>query len=950
MSIQPLHNSKRNFSPKECPSFSPPPSSSSLSTTTTTNATATRDAFIEDHLPRFHQHQQDEVFSSENENPFRIDRVEVEPSQHAQESPYRQTSQISNEADDTNDLKTISSSSPPPPVNLEFSSGHLQDAAVPSSEWSFPSLNRQPKSPSNEDLQDEVEGRNTKSSPVTIRPPKEQDKSQQQQHSQQIPKKIVSEGPSQPQATSVKQRLIKYIKEKTPFLAHTTTEDGEKNKTIGWETSQDTTFPKLSKIISPFLPGSSSSRHISHRKQKISGSWWNCIHGIFKFSTLALLYMEIVYIVIFLVSLIHSTQNEGFFAGGNALNVLWLSIAFLILNTLFIWDGFGDVFMTYCFYVCCRKMYLNRMERRESLTYSRKYSITSPQPILKNQTQNSSSQFQNSSAQPRVQIQQVPSSDSRPHTIHYYSPFMYYEWKLVGFIVICITLIACFILIFIIFVCDAFLGNDRVSGWFACCFFISILAFFFISMHEYIIARHNNKYVLQKLAHHHQLVAKWDFWTLVKFSVKFLCMILMWLVLFGLLLLLAMQSVFTAKTLSYSLQSGGAATMVTIKPPKSSRFQLHLYCEGRQESDDIVLLDADVGIACPKCYYHDFMSLLAQNNIRVCVLERGGYGFSNSGPFPRNLGNVTASEVGSLMKDNFLGQPVVMISHSSATFTTRTLLHYYPKLLRGVILLHPAHEQQEEMAVKMKIIESNRRQYFVNQLNSLRYVTALGLTQLFPSLIGQLNSHQEGLYARYYLGGVKSYVLSFPMFSQEPNSNISIQYASILHLTNYVDACWSETFEMPSVFEHMKILRREMKDGRFFEKYESMNRMMYNGTRSIRHYPIPLIILTSRFLMNGTCEENGIFPQQNIVHSNSSQQNVRSNSESSNLEKLCTHWKEHQPLYAKLYHEMHRDLFHYYSSSKTKWEFVEADYDMALTRPSLLMPYVKQVLEQSKIT
>ncbi|KAG2372859.1 hypothetical protein C9374_013066 [Naegleria lovaniensis] len=876
---------------------------------------------MEENLPQFHEHQQDEMFSSDHENPFRIDPENLN---------FEKTDlQMAKSDNDTDGIHVLEDGHTPNVIHFEE---EMETPAL--EEYEIQQQEPQP-TPQQRTMRTTEESLSWKDRFL----------------------KVFKKTPSRPSSSS----LVAENHFASPPMTTQTTKIPK--KTVGWESSQDQVLPRFSKIarILHSAPShySSGRGHISHRKHKISGSiWFKCIHGLFKVSTLILLYMEIVYLILFIVALVHSLQNKGFFAGGNSLNVLWLSLIFMILNALFIWDSFGDYFMLYCFFVCCRNKYLKRMEQSERKMLQTQRTTTGggpsflrhepqPQQPLTQQERgvlNSPFPDQNSTtSQPQIQIspqqqQQQLRRQQFHHKHHpkYYSPLMYYEWKLIWFILTLITCSACLILIVMIYVCDAFLGNDRVSGWFAFCFLASLMAYFFISWHEFILARHDHEYTQKKLVKRRLLFVKWDWWTCVKFLSKIGLLFGMWLVIGSIFILVTIQAVFTAKTLSYIDLSGGAAQMVTIKPPKSSRFQLHLYCEGPKASDDIILLDADVGIACPKCYFQPFVELLATNGMRVCVLERAGYGFSYSGPFPRNLGNETAAEVAALMRETFLGQTVVMISHSSATFTSRTLLQYYPKLLRAVILLHPAHERLEERVGILKIYNQQERlkqkkEEFLNQLNTLRFQSALGLT-LFPGVLKPLHSKHEELLERYYLGGVKSYVLSFPEF--KPNSNITVQYASVLRLTNFIDAVWSEMSQMPLVFEFMKQLRTSDK---FFDTRNETPHPV-NATRVVRHHaPIPFLILTSRFLMNGTCEENRILMMNNFATRNETHDEV-----------LCQHWKEHVSLYAQLFRELHGDLFEYYASPKTKWEFIEADYDMALTHPFLLMPYVKQALELSK--
>jgi pimeloyl-ACP methyl ester carboxylesterase len=115
-------------------------------------------------------------------------------------------------------------------------------------------------------------------------------------------------------------------------------------------------------------------------------------------------------------------------------------------------------------------------------------------------------------------------------------------------------------------------------------------------------------------------------------------------------------------------------------------YRLHLHCSG--SGSPVVLLEAGAG---------DFSSdwSLVQPAVsqvtRVCSYDRAGYAWSDAGPLPRTIRQVT-SELHAMIGAAGLPAPLVLVGHSLGGLYARAFAAAHPDQVAGVVLIDAAHE------------------------------------------------------------------------------------------------------------------------------------------------------------------------------------------------------------------------------------------------------------------
>lgn len=576
------------------------------------------------------------------------------------------------------------------------------------------------------------------------------------------------------------------------------------------------------------------------------------LSGCYKFSIIGLIFFTLVLIVLFAVAFDNSTSQNGFFTSGSPTTIIWMSIVHAGLCITILFDLFVPLLVL-------------RLYKR----------------IMK-------CLWRNTKDEKQLNIDG-----------YFMSLVIRVLWSLM------IAVVG-----FINWICYGlyYESRDRIAGYIS--FFTILTPISYISMayHQYVRFRKHNilifgfkdsidNFYVDRMHKRTRLCCRFGF------LLKLVCYLIMTAI-FATLILITIQAVSIAQDeLKYP---GKLVTVTSNKQP----FDLHLYCEGREDRDDVVLMDADVGVASPYAYYKQFLSLLANSGMRACVIERAGYGFSDSGPFPRDLGNNTALEMASIIKSS-LNTPIVLVSHSAASFTARVMMHYYPKLLRGVVLIHPAHENQDELYFKGQVYNMSNDEF--DQLkqkklisnNWIRFVTPLALTRLFPQYFhANFILTQDDIFELYYLNGWKTY------FSIS-NMSLIYQYTQhTIHLNKYSNVVWSELNSFSSISHMMNDLR--------------------GGNSSLFHFnssrPFSMSILTSQHVLNGTCEDNHLDPSS----------------------RLCQNFLAYQSKRQDAILSMHFDLANYYRNYLFEWSLIPGNFDVILTNPSLVVQHVIKLMVHTK--
>jgi pimeloyl-ACP methyl ester carboxylesterase len=112
--------------------------------------------------------------------------------------------------------------------------------------------------------------------------------------------------------------------------------------------------------------------------------------------------------------------------------------------------------------------------------------------------------------------------------------------------------------------------------------------------------------------------------------------------------------------------------------------KLHLFCLG--EGRPTVIIEPGLGV--------DWVGWSAvipgmSAITRVCVYDRGGYGWSEPGPFPRTAAQEAAELHALLSASDSVPGPYVLVAHSFGSHITRLFVSSHPDLVSGVLLLDP---------------------------------------------------------------------------------------------------------------------------------------------------------------------------------------------------------------------------------------------------------------------
>ncbi len=117
---------------------------------------------------------------------------------------------------------------------------------------------------------------------------------------------------------------------------------------------------------------------------------------------------------------------------------------------------------------------------------------------------------------------------------------------------------------------------------------------------------------------------------------------------------------------------------------------LNLRCSG--EGEPVVILEAG-GNADSSTWY------LVQPQLarltRVCAYDRAGYGFSDEGPYPRDL-VADVADLHALIQTLGNVTPVVLVGHSLGSNIVRKYAQLYPQEVAGLVLVDPPEQGADD--------------------------------------------------------------------------------------------------------------------------------------------------------------------------------------------------------------------------------------------------------------
>ena len=117
--------------------------------------------------------------------------------------------------------------------------------------------------------------------------------------------------------------------------------------------------------------------------------------------------------------------------------------------------------------------------------------------------------------------------------------------------------------------------------------------------------------------------------------------------------------------------------------------RLHLYVRGEANGGPTVVIEASSGGW--SLDWHHIQTELAETT-RVVTYDRGGYGWSDSGPTPRTARQLATELRGALATAGVDG-PYVLVGHSFGGYVPRLIADEMPTEVAGVVLVDSRQEE-----------------------------------------------------------------------------------------------------------------------------------------------------------------------------------------------------------------------------------------------------------------
>jgi pimeloyl-ACP methyl ester carboxylesterase len=114
---------------------------------------------------------------------------------------------------------------------------------------------------------------------------------------------------------------------------------------------------------------------------------------------------------------------------------------------------------------------------------------------------------------------------------------------------------------------------------------------------------------------------------------------------------------------------------------------LHIYCVG--SGNPVIVLEP--GMGSDWVAWRPVISKLAARD-EVCVYDRAGYGWSDSGPMPRTALRI-ATELHELLTKSQIPGPYLLLAHSFGGYIARMYADRFPDSLRGIVMVDPLQEE-----------------------------------------------------------------------------------------------------------------------------------------------------------------------------------------------------------------------------------------------------------------
>ena len=115
---------------------------------------------------------------------------------------------------------------------------------------------------------------------------------------------------------------------------------------------------------------------------------------------------------------------------------------------------------------------------------------------------------------------------------------------------------------------------------------------------------------------------------------------------------------------------------------------MYIDCLGKQSPTVLI----DVGLGDASANWLKIAKVLSKD-IRICLYDRAGYGWSDPGPGNRTTAQIV-HELNMLLEFAEVPEPYVIVGHSFGGFTARYFAATYPDKTAGMVLIDSSHPDQ----------------------------------------------------------------------------------------------------------------------------------------------------------------------------------------------------------------------------------------------------------------
>ncbi|MEM7027265.1 MAG: alpha/beta hydrolase [Pseudomonadota bacterium] len=190
-----------------------------------------------------------------------------------------------------------------------------------------------------------------------------------------------------------------------------------------------------------------------------------------------------------------------------------------------------------------------------------------------------------------------------------------------------------------------------------------------------------------------------------------------------------------------------------------------MYIDCLGDSSPTVLIDVGLGDSSANWYK---LARKLSKEVRVCVYDRAGYGWSNTGPGERTTEQITY-ELSRLLMKAEIPAPYVLVGHSFGGFTARYFATVFPEQTAGIVLVDSSHPEQIERLAELDNIQMNE------PLKITRREPAPDWMNQFEKKWYQLNSSRKAIVAQ--MSELKDFAKSAEQVSnlgQMPNIPLAV--------------------------------------------------------------------------------------------------------------------------------------------------------------------------------